>query len=148
MLVVGWAVAIALILIKTHQIFYYENEELLIRQIPYLHYKGPAFTDIDRLFLVAVSILMALFLAEAKSVIYGYFTAMVLSSLIAVVYLFFYIWFALGFAELLSPISFGWELGVFLAIINVFRFMVPIGIIFSLLGVALGSVIRVWLKPT
>jgi len=146
-LIIAWSVVIALILIKTHQFFYWENEQFSIYKVPYLHYKGPVFSDLDRLLLLAASFLVTLFLSDAKSVIYGYFVSIVLSSLITVIYLFLYIWFVLELGVLLSTIPFGWEWVLFLAIINVFRFMFPIGIVFCLIGVTVGSLTKTWLKP-
>jgi hypothetical protein len=146
-LILAWSVVIALILIKTYQFFYWENEQFSVYKVPYLHYKGPVFSDLDRVLLLATSFLATLFLSDPKSVVYGFFVSTILSSLIAVIYLFLYIWFVLDLGVLLSTIPFGWEWVLFLAIINVFRFMFPIGIVFCLIGVTVGSLTKMVLRP-
>lgn len=145
--VLGWSIAIALILIKAHQLFVLDNPQLAVYKRAYVHYLGASFTDFDRLLLVAISFLVGMFLVEIKSLVYAYFASMFLSFSFGVIYVFLYVWFTLGYGETLSQVAFGWEWAVWLALINVFRFMVPIGILFSLLGVVTGNFVRIWLKP-
>ncbi|MCK4477705.1 hypothetical protein KAU88_04165 [Candidatus Bathyarchaeota archaeon] len=146
-IIIVWTIVISLILIKTHQFFYLDNEQFSVYKIPYLQYAGPTFTEFDRLLLLATSFLVGIILVDIKNIVYGYFASMFLSSLIAVVYVFIYIWFTLGLVETLSRLPFGWELALFFGIANVFRFMIPAGMLFCLIGVLTGNIIRTMLKP-
>lgn len=142
-----WAIAVTLIIVKTHQSFYLQNKKFSVYNIPYLHYEGAMFSDLDRLLLVAASFLVGFILVDTKSVIYGYFASMFLAFSMAVTYVSLYVWFVLGLGEALSLSPFGWEWAIFLGFINVFRFMFPIGLVMCLIGVVAGNFVRIWIRP-
>ncbi len=140
--IIGWSIAIALLIIRTYQIFYAESILLSYNRIAYLSYEGPTFTVPDQLLLMAISFFTGIILTDIKSVIYGFFTTIFLSSALATGYVFTYIWFVLEYERTLSHLPFGWEDAVFLAMVNVFRFMFPMGILFTFLGITIGIFIR------
>jgi hypothetical protein len=75
-------------------------------------------------------------------VIFGYFASLFLSSVITVVYVFLFNWYSLELGETFVELAFGWEWVLFQAILNIFRYIFPLGITFSLIGVCVGSVLR------
>jgi hypothetical protein len=140
--IIGWSIAIALLIIRTYQIFYAESIRLSFYKVAYLSYEGPTFTIPDQLLIAAVSFIAGIILTDIKSVIYGFFTTIFLSSALATAYVFNYIWFNLEYVRMLSHLAFGWEEAVFLAMVNVFRFVFPYGVLFSFLGITIGIFIR------
>jgi len=140
--IIGWSIAIALLIIRTYLIFYAESVRLSHYRIAYLYYEGPTFTGLDHLLLIAISFFAGVILTDIKSIIYGFFTTIFLSSALATAYVFAYIWFELEYVRTLSHLPFGWEDAVFLAIVNVFRFMFPLGILFTFLGIIIGIFVR------
>lgn len=147
LLTVAWTLAVAALIIATHRTFYLTSAKFRHYNIPYLIHSGPAFTDLARVLLLAVGVLMGAFFTEVKRLIYSFFNTMVFSSLIGVVYVYVYIWSSLGLGQNLSQIAFGWELALFWAVVNVFRIMFPIGVILSLIGFVVGSIVRIWISP-
>jgi len=142
-----WTAVITLMIIETHQTFYREHPYFLEERRAYSSYEGPAFSQFDLLLVAVISGLISMFLTDAKSVILGYFASILLSSVAAVVYLFLYIWFVLDLGPAFSTIPYGWEWVIAVAIQNLFRYMVPMGITFCLIGAVTGSFIRVMVKP-
>jgi hypothetical protein len=145
--VLGWVAAISLIIIATHQSFYITDEAFSTYKIPYLQYRGPVFTDIGKLLLLVAGAIAGILIRDVKEMIYGYFAAMFLTFSIALLYIFLYIWYPLGLGPLLSGIPFGWELALFMAFGNVLRFLIPFGLLFSLLGLVAGNFLKTLLMP-
>ncbi len=139
LVVVGWASAIALVIIKTYWFFYLENPRFFVNKDPYCFYDAPFFTTVDALLLLFLSFSVGLVLADVKTVVYGYFASTCLSASVAVAYVSCYIWFVLGLQESLSTTPFGWEWALFLAFFNVLRFIFPTGMALCLIGVVTGS---------
>lgn len=146
-LTVAWVAAVATLIIATHRNFYLANVRFSHYNVPYLFHSGPAFTDLARVLLLAVGFLIGAFITDVKRLIYSYFTTMVFSSLIGVGYVYYYIWYSLGIGKNLSQIAFGWELALFWAVVNVFRIMFPFGVVLSLVGFVVGTIVRVWISP-
>lgn len=146
LVIAGWSIAIALIMIKNHWFFYLENPKFSVYKIAYRFTEGPLFTELDYLLLVTASFLVGMILIDVKTIVYGYMVSMCLSSSMAVAYIFLYIWFVLGLGRVLSLTPFDWEWALFFALLNVFRFMFPMGMTFCLIGVTVGSFLRGWLK--
>jgi hypothetical protein len=145
--VLGWTATITLIIIATHQSFYITEKAFSTYKIPYLTYKGPIFTDLGNLLLLVAGAIAGILIADVKTMIYGYFAAMFLSFSSALIYVFLYIWYPLELGSVLSEIPFGWELALFMAFGNVFRFLIPFGLVFSLLGLLAGNFLKTLLMP-
>jgi len=145
-IVVGWVIATVLILVRSHLAFYIENPGYFAHKVVETYY-GLVFSDFDRLLLVVASFLVGIVLVDVKKMVFGYFTAMILSFSIALTYIFFFNWVILDLAKGYSQIYYGWEWVLFASFRTVFRFMLPTGIIFCLLGVIAGNFIRVMLQP-
>jgi hypothetical protein len=142
LLIALWTLAIGLIFIRTHQQFYSDNPMVSYYQIGYSTYLVPKPSEIDLILMLVVSAVVTILLASSKSVIYGFFASMLLSSALVVVYGFLFNWYWLGLGEVFAELAFGWEWVVFQAILNTFRYIFPLGITFSLIGVCIGSVAR------
>jgi hypothetical protein len=139
--VLAWATAISLVLIKTYNLFYTESL-FSQRQIAYLSYKGPTFTELDLLILGVTSLVVAMVLTDIRVVVYGFFTTILGSFAISSLYVFAYIWYVLDYVQSLGGVPWGWEDAAFLAVVNVFRFIFPMGILCCLMGITLGIFIK------
>ena len=144
--VTSWTVILVLLIIKTHQGFYTTSDRFQRYEIPYLQHVGPRFDGFDITIIIIVAFSAGFFLIDVKNVVYGYFASMLSASITSTLYVFIYIWSVLRWGEFWSRIDFGWEYSLFQAFLNVTRFMFPIGIGFSLVGVILGSLIRNWVS--
>ena len=142
-----WTVILVLLMIKTHQSFYWASERFQ-RGIPYLQHVGPRFDGFDITIIIIVGFFAGFFLIDVKNVVYGYFTSMLSATITSTLYVFIYIWTVLGWGAFWAgaQIDFGWEYSLFQAFLNVTRFMFPIGIGFSLVAVISGSLIRNWVS--
>lgn len=148
LVVLGWTAAISLLIIKSFWLFYVHNLKFSTYQIPYRLAEGPSFNFVDQVLIIGISILVGMILTDAKTLVWTHITSISLSFLAAVTYIFFYIWFVLGWGEVFSLVPFGWEDVLFLAIINALRFIFPWGIFLSLLGVVTGSFLRGFFETT
>lgn len=142
LLIALWTIAIALIFIRTHQQFYAENPMVSYYQIGYSEYLTPRPSEIDLTLMLVIGSVVTVFLLSIKSVIFGYLASMLLSSVLTVVYVFLFNWYSLGLGSTFAELPFGWEWVGFQAILNTFRYIFPLGITFSLIGVCLGSILR------
>ena len=141
-LVALWTIVVTLMIIRTHQQFYIDHPEIAYYQIGFLTYAGPTFSGLDVVLILLVSAVVSTFLISVRSVIFGYFASLFLGCSIGVVYMFLYNWFVLELGVPFSELPYGWEWVLFMGIINVFRYIFPLGITFSLVGVGVGGVIK------
>jgi hypothetical protein len=141
LVVLAWVVAVSMVLIKTYTLFYTDSL-FSQRQIAYLSYRGPTFTGLDLVVVGATSLVVALLLPDIRIVVYGFFATILGSFTISFLYVFAYIWFALDYVRSLGSVPWGWEDAVFLAFVNVFRFIFPLGILCCLLGTTLGLFLK------
>jgi hypothetical protein len=142
LLIAVWTTAIAAVAIKTHQQFYVDNPMMTYYQIGFSEYRSPAPGELDLVLILLVSAVVSVFLVSIKSVMVGYFASLLLSCSVVVVYVFLFNWFVLGLGEPFLMLPFGWEWVVFQAILNTFRYIFPLGVTLSLIGVCIGSVVR------
>lgn len=105
---------------------------------------GPMFGWKELLFLLVVSFLIGMFLSEPTPLIYSYIGSIFLSFAIGVTYNYLWNWSVFG--QLLSSTPFGWEYGLFAAILNVFRILFPFGALVSLFGAVVGLTLRALLN--
>jgi hypothetical protein len=142
--VAGWAVANALVTIKTYWFFYLESEMARAQKFAYSSYKAPLLGELDWLVLFCAGLIATLILADIRKVLFGYMISIPISFFTVISFFSYFIWYALGLGQFLSRIRFGWEWAVLLAIYNLAR-MVPHLIFFSVLGIVLGSILKSWL---
>jgi len=148
LIVIIWAVAIALIMVKAH-ILMYQNDPLYYKTgKAWVEYKAPSLEIIDMLILAAMSIIVTITLSDVKPIIYGFAASLILSFIIALGYVSLFIWYALGYGELFSSVPYGWEDAVYLGFLNVFFIMVPWVIGISAIGLVVGVIVRGWIKST
>lgn len=146
-LVVGtWALTISLIFIKVHWFVYLENPRYRVQKLA-LSYEGPQFDSMDLFLLGMVSIIAGIALTDVVHIFYGYLVSLGLSFSVSIVYTALYIWYVLGWGELLSLIPAGWEWAILWAILNVLWVMFPAAVMICLFGAIAGGVLRSWMKP-
>jgi hypothetical protein len=107
-------------------------------------WEGPSIGAIGIIALMFTSIASGYVIKEARSLIFAYSITMLASFLIAVVFSFCYIWFALNF-QVYGTIPFIWEEFLYMALVIIFRMFVPTALFVCLLGAALGSILRVYI---
>ena len=146
LLSLAWGIVISLVIIKSHFLFYLANQKFSVYRISWLSYQGPEFTDLDLALLFFSSLVIGVLATDAKRMIYGYFAAILTSTSIAILYVFLYNWFTLRLGETLIEVSFGWETGIYIAFLNVLRFMFPMGMVCCLIGSIVGNVAAIWIR--
>lgn len=144
LLVALWTIVIALIYIRTHQQYYLDTPMVSYYNIGFSQYMAPRAAEVDLALMLVVGAVVAVFLSSLESVIFGYFAAMILSSVVTIAYGFLFNWYSLGLGQIFAGLPFGWEWVIFQAVLNTFRYIFPIGLTFSLIGVCLGSVLRMF----
>ena len=142
LLIALWTVAIAAVIIKTHQQFYRDTPMMSYYQIGFSEYRAPTPSPLDLMLILLIGLAISTFLISVKGVIFGYFASLLLSCSIVVAYMFIFNWYVLELGGPFSQLPFGWEWVVFQAVINTFRYIFPLGVTFSLIGVCIGSVVR------
>lgn len=140
--VFGWTALVSIILLYNFHSFHQENPFTIGA------FGSPAFTDFDKLVLVVMGFVVGFILPDIKKLIYGYFTSMTLTFCVGVATVFAYIWYMFQLGRIFQTIPFGWETALFSAIVKVFGFMIPIGILFSLVGVVTGNVLSLFIRYT
>ena len=133
--VIIWSVIISIMLVYNFHSFYLENPFTMSA------YLSPAFTILERLIIVAISLVATLIISDVKRVVYGFFTSTILILIIGILSLFVYIWSVFQLGLVFQDIPFGWETALFTALIKVVGFMIPIGFTFSLIGVVVGTIV-------
>lgn len=138
-----WTITIAVVFIRTHQQYYLDTPMVTYYQIGFSQYATPKPSEVDLMLILLISSIVTFFLVSIKSVVFGYFASLLLSSIMTVIYVLLFNWYSLGIGEAFAELPFGWEWVLFQAILNVFRYIFPLGITFNLIGVCVGSVLRV-----
>ena len=138
--IIGWSALVSIILLYDFHFFHQENPFTIGA------YGSPTFTDFDKLILAIMGLVAGFILPDIKKLIYSYFTSMILIFCLGVTAVFAYIWYVFQLGQVFQTTPFGWETAFFSAIVKVFSFMIPIGILFSLMGVVTGSVLSLFIK--
>jgi len=138
--ILGWSALVAAILLYNFHSFHQHNPFTTVA------YGSPAFTDLDRLTLLVTGFVVGFLLPDVKKLAYGYFASMTLVFVVGVVSVFAYIWCIFQLGLVFQDIPFGWEIALFTAIVKVIGFMIPIGAVFSLMGVLTGNVVSFFTK--
>lgn len=134
--------ALSLIVIKIFWLTYTEVYRLLHYREIFALYQAPAPQWIDILLLLIASFLIASLFSTAKTLVYGFILSFFFSFLVAVVYVFLFIWYTLGWGEIFSLGPYDWEVPLFFSILNVFRIMFPIVIAPCLVGALIAFLVR------
>jgi magnesium-transporting ATPase (P-type) len=148
LIVIIWAVVIALIMVKAHILMYQNDPLYYTHGKAWVEYKAPSLQTIDMFILAAMSIIVTIILSDVKPIIYGFAASHALSFVIAVGYVSLFIWYTLGYGELFSGVSYGWEDAIYLGFLNMFFVMVPWVIGISAIGLVVGVIVRNWIKST
>lgn len=148
LVVILWAVAISLIMVKAMILMYQQDPLYYATKKAYVEYRAPSLGIIDILILTAMSVIVTIILSDVKPIIYGFAASLVLSFLIALTYVSSFIWYVLGYSEVLGSFAYGWEEALYLGFLNVFFIMVPWVIGTCAIGLVLGVIVRGWIKVT
>lgn len=145
-IVLLWTALIVLIVIKAYWIAYATSTRLSFFKPPVPgSSEGPRPDFLDLLIILIAGVLVGLFLSDVGEMLYGYIASMSLSFVAAVVYVAFYIWYALGWGVQFSATAFEWEWALFFAIQVVFTIMFPWIIGICLVGVTVGAFLKTWI---
>jgi hypothetical protein len=144
-LVAVWTTLVALVVIQSYLISYSSD--------PFLAYTKPAYPwtggltiGLPSILIVAVSgIIAGLFLSDVKEMIYGYIAVTVLSFIVDIIFVSFYIWYALEWGPSLSS-GFNWEWAPFLATEVVFNLTFPYIMITGLISLVIGAFLKEWIS--
>jgi len=131
----GWSALVATLLLYNFHSFYQHNAFTTAA------YGSPAFTDLERLALLIMGFVVGVLLPDIKKLTYGYFASMAFAFIVGVVTVFAYIWYIFQLGLVFQDIPFGWEIALFTALVKVIGFMMPIGAVFSLMGVLTGNIV-------
>ena len=85
-------------------------------------------------------------LPDIKKLTCGYVASMAFAFIVGVLSVFAYIWFVFQLGLVFQDVPFGWEFALFTALVKVIGFMIPIGAVFSLIGVLTGNVVSFFTK--
>jgi hypothetical protein len=138
--ILGWsALVVALLLYNFHSFHQYNRFTTVA-------YGSPTFTDLDRLALLVMGFVVGVLLSDVKKLTYGYFASMAFAFAVSVVIVFAYIWYVFQLGLFFQGVAYGWEVLLLTALVKVAAFMVPIGAVFSLMGVLTGGMMSLFAK--
>jgi len=144
LVVILWAVAMSLIMIKAHILKYQSDPLYYAYRSAWVEYKAASLGIIDIFILAAMGFVITIFMSDVRPIIFGFATSLALSFIIAVTYVSSFIWYTLGYGNVLGGLSYGWEDAIYLGFLNMFFVMVPWVIGASALGIVMGFIIRGW----
>jgi len=144
LIVAIWTALLTLIVIKIYWLAYAGSERLSHYQIAYTIYEGPSPGYLDLIIAVVAGIIFGLLLSDVKEIIYGFVASFFSSFIIGVIYGMLYIWYVLDWGKIFGATPFDWEWALFFSVLNIGRIMFPLILGVSLLGVAVGAVLRTW----
>ena len=139
--VICWSIAVTLLIMKSYTIYYVQNPNHIN-----LYYVAPIFTALDRVLLVVLGFLVGMMLTDVKSLVLGYFSSMLISYISGMVFVSLYHWANRGY-EAFFLIDWGWEYIVSFSLVQIWRFMIPIGFVFCLIGLVVGNATRIFVNP-
>lgn len=139
-LIVAWSVLVSAIILYNFNAYHVQHPFTMGA------FGSPTFTNLERIVVLVTGFVVGFMFSDAKRLVYSYFTSMAMAYFIGVISVFLYIWFVLNLGPVFQDIPFGWETVLFTAIIKVFGFMIPLGIIFSLMGVVTGNLLSIFYK--
>jgi len=150
----GWSVAIALVIIVHYMLVYMEHPEVSGETVVIytaVEKWSPRILPLGYLIILGASLMAGALLVDFGNVLFGWITSFFLSSFIALVGAFIFVWFVLGVGQ--SPVlsAFGGlaiEVVLQLVFMNVFRMVFPIIPIACLLTSFVGALIRAQIHPT
>lgn len=107
-------------------------------------WEGPSIGVIGMIILIISGIVVGYVINESRSLVFAYSFTILISFLIAVAFSFCYIWFVLHY-QAFGVIEYAWEYFLYMAMVNITRMFIPTTVFLCLLGIALGSIIRVYI---
>jgi len=145
LVVVLWAAAISLIMIKAYMLFYLQHP---LGEEFWCVYATPRLEILDIVILTVLSIAGTMILSDVESIVYGITASLFLSFIIAVTYASVFIWYVIGAGQFFSQVTYGWEYVLFAGFWKMFFVMVPWVIGTSVIGSVLGILIRTWTRTS
>jgi hypothetical protein len=108
-------------------------------------WEGPSIGIAGIIVLIVTSIVAGYVISDSRSLISSYSFMAIISYAVSVAFSFSYLWFALGYQTSSTISGFVWEYYLYFAVVTIFRMFFPAALFTSLFGVALGSIVRVYL---
>ena len=137
-----WTIAITGVIFYSWVIFYSAPK---FQNLGWLHSPGeaPAIQGSDLLLLLIISVVFGFLLSGICTMVCGYLVSQILSFILGVLSAFSYNWFIRGACESwYASIPYGWEYVLFLSVIDVFRMMFPLGVIYCFVGAIIGNLLK------
>ena len=132
-IVIVWAVLISLVTIRTVRKPYPGPWDQPLFWVP-------SFDEWDYLFFVIGSVVAGLILVDIETIFFGWIKAVILSSLITVIYLSLHFWFVGEMYVVFSQdLVSGLEYAVYFSILRVFELMFPLSIVLTFLCAFFGG---------
>lgn len=145
-LVVLWTILSSVIIIKIYWITYTQTVRLSYFKLIYAVYEGPTPEILDLALVAVASFLAGFYFTDIKELLYGYFANSLLTFVLGVTYVSLYIWYNLGWGEILGAFAFDWEWAIFFASLTVFTIMFPWILGVGLLSSIIGIFVKTWIK--
>jgi hypothetical protein len=116
---------------------WYESHGVLAP--PFESWQGFGMTPMDLIAIILLSAVFGALMPDIQSVLFGYFSTVILSIALASAYIGNFIWSNLGWGQYLSLVDNGWSWAFYWGALIVFRAVFPIAIALALLGALVGA---------
>ncbi len=144
MVIVLWIAIVSMVVILTYYSIYITSEKWRTYEIAFSFYEAPLMNSLAMMVIVIISGIAGVLLRDSRKLVIGYGSTIISSFLIAVAFSFCYIWFVLGY-EIYGLLPYGWEWILLVAVLNIARLFIPTTLTLCLIGITLGSILRVYL---
>ncbi|MGF3572883.1 MAG: hypothetical protein ACQXXG_05610 [Candidatus Bathyarchaeia archaeon] len=136
-----WIILVSIVVIVTYHSIYLTSERWKTFKIAWDPVEGPVLNNFGIALLFVVSFSVGLLLEDAKTLVYGFLLTLVLSFIISVTFVFYYIWNFLNFSESLGKIPYGWEWALYMSFLNCIRIFIPHVLVLLIFGAGLGCLL-------
>jgi len=146
-----WTAALSTVIVWEYYSLYerypfLKNSGYVVAFAPTYSQYIPKLYTLDYVAVLTASLLAGFLIADVEDTLFGVIAAVVLSTLMSVVYSTFFIWYVLGFGSILGY-SFITTV-MFAALLNVFRMIFPLAVLVAFLGSIFGSFLRGLVQPS
>jgi hypothetical protein len=149
LIILIWSITIMMLVIKEYLDFFYANESEWNWfksgggvPPPLEQWRGPGLTAFDFAIIIIVSLIFGWILFDIKKVFYSSLVALIISCFLASIYIGSFIWYVLGWGNVLSTMEAGWSHVIYWGFLITFRAMFPTAVLFSIICSIIGAFIR------
>jgi hypothetical protein len=137
-----WGLFLGVIVSKVYWVGYQEIRWLQVYSVPYGWYETPTPNLLDLFLVLLAGIAFGALMPSVNSLFYGFIIGLLFGFIVSCVFVLYYMWAVLRIESLFNLVNFNWEWAVFFAVLNVGKIIFPQMIFLSLLGVAVGCIMR------